>query len=100
MPKLHVAQPLALWLVKEVTFTVEVVTSPIKQSKNGQSKITTLDRAIITACEAVKVCPTKMTAQQSSQLVNFLEFAPLRFLSSITLIFQHRNGARGRAALP
>jgi hypothetical protein len=40
-----------------------------------------------------------MTAQRSSQFVNFLKIAPLHFLSLILLISQRRNGARGRAAL-
>ena len=41
-----------MWLV-----TVEAVTSPIKQSKN------TTDRTIITAHEAVKICPAKINVQ-------------------------------------
>ena len=78
-----------VWLV-----TVEAVTSPIKQSKNGQSKNTT-DRTIITAHEAVKICPAKINVQRGSQFVISLTFIPFHFLSSIILISQCRNGARG-----
>jgi hypothetical protein len=72
-----------LWLVKEVTSTGEVVTTPIKQSKNGQSKNTTSNDGKIAACEAVKICLAKMTAQRGSQFVISLKFVPLYFLSSI-----------------
>jgi hypothetical protein len=68
---------LEVWVMREstvlkgVTSIVEAVTSPIKQSKNGQSKNTTSDHAI-TAHEAVKICPEKMTARRSSQCEIFL----------------------------
>ena len=71
-----------LWLVKVVTPTVEVVTPWFKQSKRGQSKNTTRTDAKIAACEAVKLGPSKMTAQGSSQLGAFVKLVFLLFLTT------------------
>ena len=71
-----------LWLVKAVTPTVEVVTTWYKQSKRGQSKNTTRTDAKIAACEAVKLGPSKMTAQGSSPLGVFVKLVSLLFLTT------------------
>ena len=74
--------PSTLWLVKVVTPTVEVVTTWYKQSKRGQSKNTTRTDAKIAACEAVKLGPSKMTAQGSSPLGVFIKLVSLLFLTT------------------
>ena len=85
---------------KEVTLTVEVVTSRFKQSKTGQSKNTTWTDAKIAACEAVKLGPSKMTDQRSSQFGISLKLTLPDFLTSVVTVLisqpRKRNTAHGR----
>ena len=65
---------MSLWLVKEVTPTVDVVTSWFKQSKNGQSKNTTRTDAKNRCLRSSQIrsvendCPAKQSVRNFPQI--------------------------------